>query len=91
MFPTRLEIKLRKKDGIQWNQLEGSDPLAELKRPSEPSTTPSSGEAPKAAPAAAASSEVRTYPSAKHTDWDRVARGLDEEEKPEGEQALQVL
>lgn len=90
MYPTRLEIKLKKRDGIHWNQLEGSDPLAALKRPSESSTAPSTSEAPKEPAAAAASSGVRTYPSAKHTDWDRLARGIDEEEKPEGEQALQV-
>ena len=30
--PSGLEVRLRKKESVQWNKLEGADPLAELKR-----------------------------------------------------------
>lgn len=30
--PSGLEVRLRKKESVQWNKLEGPDPLAELKR-----------------------------------------------------------
>ena len=82
VLSTKLEIKLKKQDGIRWTQLEGdgiapavsSIPAAIL----NPSQQPSSVKPP-------------PYPSAKAKNWDRIAVDIEKElenEKPEGEAAL---
>lgn len=80
VMSTKIEIKLMKKDGIRWNVLEGEDNF-----PS--SFTP--------APSAASGSDNPKPPSHPgKKDWSKIEKDLEkelEDEKPEGEAALNDL
>ena len=76
VLSTKLEIKLKKKDGIRWSSLEGSGEVPKA------STIPAEVLNPQQPP---------VYPSSKGKNWDRIAVDIDKEfenEKPEGEAAL---
>lgn len=75
VLSTKLEIKLKKQDGIRWATLEGSG---------ETPTVSS-------IPAAVLNPQPPAYPSAKGKNWDRIAVDIEKElenDKPEGEAAL---
>ena len=75
---TKLEIKLKKQDGIRWTNLEGSGESPKV------STIPKE----------ILNSQPPAYPSAKGRNWDRIAVDIEKElanEKPEGEAALNEM
>ncbi|XP_077869961.1 protein SGT1 homolog isoform X2 [Saccoglossus kowalevskii] len=80
VFATKIELKLKKADGLRWTSLEGEAGV-KLKQMTK---------------AVEASSVTKKYPSSSHhsTDWDKLARDVEEEEKnekPEGDAALNKL
>eukprot|EP00088_Acartia_fossae_P024150 TRINITY_DN25111_c0_g1_i1.p1 TRINITY_DN25111_c0_g1~~TRINITY_DN25111_c0_g1_i1.p1 ORF type:complete len:399 (+),score=81.37 TRINITY_DN25111_c0_g1_i1:72-1268(+) len=77
ILSTKLEIKLRKEEGVRWNSLEGDG------------TAPVPGGAPPPAPAAGSSKT----PYASGRDWNRIEKALadEAEEKKEGEAALNEM
>ncbi|XP_015122361.1 protein SGT1 homolog isoform X2 [Diachasma alloeum] len=81
VVPSKIEVKLKKRDGLRWTVLEGN---------------PVVGEAVKPIPDAIMRNEPPKYPtsSKKPKDWDRVEKEIEkqeEEEKPEGDAALNAL
>lgn len=84
IFPTKIEIKLKKRDGIRWNRLEGDSKLDVVKQ-----FTPVSG-------SLDASTTVHKYPTSSvyRKDWDKIAVDLkkeEEQENVEGEAAMNQL
>ena len=80
---TKIEVRLRKADGVRWAALEGdgADPAA------MPATV-------SAGAAAASSSSSASYPSSSGKDWNKIGAEIDrdfEEDKPEGEAALNQM
>lgn len=76
VLSTKLEIKLKKQEGIRWASLEGSGEAPKA------SSIPAAVLNPEQPPA---------YPSAKSKNWDRIAVDIEKElanDKPEGEAAL---
>ncbi|XP_049767000.1 protein SGT1 homolog isoform X2 [Schistocerca cancellata] len=78
-FTTKIEIKMKKAADIRWSVLQGQPQY------------PEAAVAP--IPAAILSAGPPKYPSSapKSKDWDQVAKELDDNEKPEGEAALNAL
>jgi len=79
VLSTKLEIKLKKQDGIRWTNLEGSGESPKV------STIPKE---------ILNSQQPPAYPSAKGRNWDRIAVDIEKElanEKPEGEAALNEM
>lgn len=79
VLSTKIEIKLKKQDGIRWTTLEGSG------------ETPKISNIPKEI---LNSQQPPVYPSAKGRNWDQIAVDIDKElanEKPEGEAALNEM
>ncbi|XP_046383295.1 protein SGT1 homolog [Ischnura elegans] len=84
VLASKIEIKLKKKDGFRWNSLEGdpkATPVAPI--PAAVLNAPSSSGPPK-------------YPSSslKTRDWDKLVGQIskeEEEEKPDGDAALNAL
>ena len=79
VMKTKVEIKMKKCDGIRWNSLEG-DEAADVKH----------------IPVSSTAAQPPTYPSSapKRRDWDKIETLIkkeEEEEKPEGEAALNQL
>ena len=80
VLKTKVEIKMKKCEGIRWNSLEGQVP-ANVKQISA---------------ASFATGSLPVYPSSssKKKDWDKIESQIkkeEEEEKPEGEAALNKL
>jgi len=69
IMSTKIEVKLKKTEGIQWSKLEGS--------PEEQVTVPFATALP--------SEDVPKYPTSSHytRDWDKLAKDVTEEEKNE--------
>ncbi|XP_011308833.1 suppressor of G2 allele of SKP1 homolog, partial [Fopius arisanus] len=80
VVPSKIEVKLKKRDGLRWTVLEGN---------------PVAGDAVKSIPDAIMRNEPPKYPSSskKSKDWDRVEKEIEkeEEEKPQGEAAVNAL
>jgi len=80
VLKTKVEIKMKKCEGIRWNSLEG-EVLTNVKQIS-------------AAPSAVGNIPVYPSSSSKKKDWDKIESQIkkeEEEEKPEGEAALNQL
>ncbi|KAL4230582.1 Suppressor of G2 allele of SKP1 [Mactra antiquata] len=80
LLKSKIEIKLKKQEGIQWKKLEGEEPL-DVKH--VPIPVPDPG-------------KVQQYPSSSHytRNWDKLAKDAEEEEKnekKEGDAALNDL
>ncbi|KAL3879102.1 hypothetical protein ACJMK2_031415 [Sinanodonta woodiana] len=80
VMSTKIEIKLKKKEGIQWTMLEGDGQKSSIKSFCMPDPV----------------TDVKKYPSSSHhtRNWDKVAHDVAEEEKnekPEGDAALNQL
>ena len=79
VLSTKLEIKLKKQDGIRWNNLEGSGETPKV------SSIPKEILNSKLPPA---------YQSSKGRNWDKIAVDIEQElanDKPEGEAALNEM
>ena len=79
VLSTKLEIKLKKQDGIRWNNLEGSGETPKV------SNIPKEILNSKLPPA---------YQSSKGRNWDKIAVDIEQElanDKPEGEAALNEM
>ena len=79
VMSTKLEIKLKKQEGIRWTNLEGSGETPTI------APIPSAVLNPQQQP---------TYPSVKGKNWDRIAVDIEKElanDKPEGEAALNEM
>ena len=86
VMSTKLEVKLAKRDGIRWPQLEGdgSDPLAPAAVVSGSSASGSGGSA----------ANPPKYPSSSGKDWNKITTEIEKElaeEKEEGEAALNAM
>ncbi|XP_066255567.1 protein SGT1 homolog [Euwallacea similis] len=81
LSPSKIEIKLKKNEGIRWDKLEGHQAENGIKVIPQASTTQSE--------------RPPTYPTSRRgKDWSQVEREIkkqEEEEKPEGEEALNKL
>ncbi|CAD6237279.1 GSCOCG00002229001-RA-CDS [Cotesia congregata] len=82
VIPSKIEIKLKKRDGLRWNSLEGNPATKEAIKPI-PQEILQANQPPK-------------YPSSskKSKDWNKVEKEIEKqeaEEKPEGEAALNSL
>ena len=80
VLKTKVEIKMKKCEGIRWNSLEG-EVLTNVKQIS-------------AAPSAVGNIPVYPSSSSKKKDWDKIESQIkkeEEEQKPEGEAALNQL
>ncbi|XP_008559974.1 protein SGT1 homolog [Microplitis demolitor] len=82
VIPSKIEIKLKKREGLRWNLLEGNPAVKEDIKPI-PQEILVSNQPPK-------------YPSSskKSKDWDKVEKEIEKqeaEEKPEGDAALNSL
>ncbi|KAG8039859.1 hypothetical protein G9C98_000588 [Cotesia typhae] len=82
VIPSKIEMKLKKRDGLRWNSLEGNPATKEAIKPI-PQEILQANQPPK-------------YPSSskKSKDWDKVEKEIEKqeaEEKPEGEAALNSL
>ncbi|KAH0550542.1 protein SGT1 homolog [Cotesia glomerata] len=82
VIPSKIEIKLKKRDGLRWNSLEGNPATKEAIKPI-PQEILQANQPPK-------------YPSSskKSKDWDKVEKEIEKQEaedKPEGEAALNSL
>lgn len=78
VLSTKLEIKLKKQEGVRWASLEGTGEATKV------STIP----------AEVLNPQPPTYPSAKGKNWDRIAVDIEKElenDKPEGEAALNEM
>lgn len=83
VLPSKIEVKLKKKDGIRWTALEGN-PVNKNSVDSIPQEILQSG------------SQPPKYPSSskKYRDWNKVEKEIEKqeaEEKPEGEAAVNAL
>ncbi|KDR16057.1 protein SGT1 homolog [Zootermopsis nevadensis] len=81
VIPSKIEIKLKKHDGIRWASLEADPTTSEVAQPM---------------PEAVLSAGPPKYPSSapKATDWDRIVGDITKQEgdeKPEGDAALNAL
>ena len=88
LSPFKLEVKLRKKDNYQWGALEASDATMASRLPAAGSSSTAGG--------GGSGGGGGGVPSAYATkkDWNAIERQLkkeEEEEKPEGEEALNAL
>lgn len=82
VMPSKLEVKMLKKDGIRWTVLEGEDPL------------PVAAAAAVAAQIAPSTAKPPSYPGTTSRDWSKIEKDIEKEleaEKPEGEAALNDL
>ncbi|XP_068718215.1 protein SGT1 homolog isoform X1 [Montipora capricornis] len=82
IMSTKIELKMKKAEGIRWSSLEAEDEI-------KPAPFPTNDKA-------SDSSSVHKYPSSKHIgkDWDKVAAQIskdEKDEKSEGEAALNQL
>lgn len=82
ILPSKVEIKLKKRDGIRWNILEGN-PVEQNVQPIPNEILQASDQTPK-------------YPSSckKVKDWDKVEKEIEKQEaqeEPEGEAAVNAL
>ena len=78
VLSTKLEVKLKKQDGIRWTSLEGSGETPKVSNPKEILNS-------KLPPA---------YQSSKGRNWDKIAVDIEQElanDKPEGEAALNEM
>ncbi|XP_043249413.1 protein SGT1 homolog [Colletes gigas] len=83
VFPSKIEIKLKKQDGIRWNVLEGNPVEQSLPQPIPQEILQAGNQPPK-------------YPTSckKPRDWNKMEMEIkkqEAEEKPEGEAALNAL
>ncbi|XP_076247918.1 suppressor of G2 allele of skp1 [Calliopsis andreniformis] len=83
VFPSKVEIKLKKQEGIRWNVLEGNPVAQNTAQPIPQEILQAENRPPK-------------YPSSskKSRDWDKVRKEIEKqeaEEQPEGEAALNAL
>ncbi|XP_063991421.1 protein SGT1 homolog isoform X2 [Diachasmimorpha longicaudata] len=81
VVPSKIEVKLKKRDGLRWTALEGSSVAGVTAKP---------------IPAAIMNDDPVKYPTSSKTpkDWNRVENEIkkeEEEEKPEGDAALNAL
>ncbi|XP_048487856.1 protein SGT1 homolog [Plutella xylostella] len=80
--PSKIEVKLRKKEGLRWAQLEGEGQKEEKVKAIPQAIIDASGPPP------------AKCPSIFRKDWDKIEKDIkkmEEEEKPEGEAALNAL
>lgn len=86
VLPSKIEIKLKKKEGLQWTKLEKDPSLSKDVKPIPKESAASQPEA---------DTSTLKYPSSsqKAKDWDKVVTDIEksEEDKPEGEAALNAL
>ncbi|KAK2574907.1 hypothetical protein KPH14_002598 [Odynerus spinipes] len=83
VYPSKIEVKLKKKDGIRWTVLEGNLVDKNVVEPIPQEILQSGSQPPK-------------YPSSskKSRDWNKVEKEIEKqeaEEKPEGEAAVNAL
>ncbi|XP_031841643.1 suppressor of G2 allele of skp1 [Nomia melanderi] len=83
VFPSKIEIKLKKQEGIRFSVLEGNPRAQTVAQPIPQEILQASNQPPK-------------YPSSckKSPDWNKVEKDIDKqeaEEKPQGEAALNAL
>ncbi|KZC10709.1 Suppressor of G2 allele of SKP1 like protein [Dufourea novaeangliae] len=83
VFPSKIEIKLKKQDGIRWTALEGNPVVQNIVQPIPQEILQAGNHPPK-------------YPSSskKSPDWNKVEKEIEKqeaEEKPTGEAALNAL
>ncbi|XP_015601424.1 protein SGT1 homolog [Cephus cinctus] len=83
VVPSKIEVKLKKRDGLRWNVLEGNPVIQDPVQPIPQEILQAGNKPPK-------------YPSSskKSKDWDKVEKEIEKqeaEEKPEGEAALNAL
>lgn len=81
VMSTKIEIKLKKEEGIRWNKLESDHVASNVKQ---------------FTPASSATAAAPKYPSSSHhtRDWDKLVSDIkaeEKDEKPEGDAALNSL
>ncbi|KAL3271463.1 hypothetical protein HHI36_021949 [Cryptolaemus montrouzieri] len=79
LTPVKIEIKLKKLEGLRWDKLEGACDI--VKKVIPQGTVPSLDKPP-------------SYPTSKGTDWSAIEKDINAQEsqdKPEGEEALNKL